>query len=136
MATKEMLPLSVEWENGVISNELQEGVKPKYVIVEEGIKVPFRKEIASWGALRVNLGILPEIAGGVDKKAAYQKFYNVYGIVLEIMEQLGFYPYDEPITKKELLRRCQEDLYWSDVTYRPTFNSDWSSMSMVPKLRI
>ena len=56
MATTECLPLSVEWENGVISNELQEGVKPKYVIVEEGIKVPFRKEIASWGALRVNLG--------------------------------------------------------------------------------
>lgn len=39
METKK-LALSVEWENGTVSNEVQAGVKPKYIILENGEKLP------------------------------------------------------------------------------------------------
>lgn len=35
METKK-LALSVEWENGTVSNEVQTGVKPKYIILKNG----------------------------------------------------------------------------------------------------
>lgn len=38
METKK-LALSVEWENGVISNEIQVGVKAKYIILKDGEKM-------------------------------------------------------------------------------------------------
>lgn len=38
MGTKK-LPLNVEWTNGVVSNEIQDGVKPQYIILKGGEKM-------------------------------------------------------------------------------------------------
>ena len=123
MANNELLPLSVEWENGVISNELQEGVKPKFIIIGEHTKIAFEdaKKLME-EAPKEKMTLV--LQAPKDAPSAPQDFLSNLGALVSTLEGLGV---EAPI--------CNYD-YWSDVTYRPTFNFDWSSMSMVPKLRI
>lgn len=39
MARKNDLPLSVEWENGVVSKEIQHGVQPMFIILAKDVKL-------------------------------------------------------------------------------------------------
>ena len=123
MATKEMLPLSVEWENGVISNELQEGVKPKFIIIGEHTKIAFEdaKKLME-EAPKEKMTLV--LQAPKDAPSAPQDFLSNLGAIVSTLKGLGV---EEPV--------CDIS-YWSSIAYRPTFNSDWSSMSMVPKLRI
>lgn len=119
MATKEMLPLSVEWENGVISNELQEGVKPKFIIIGEHTKIAFEdaKKLME-EAPKEKMTLV--LQAPKDAPSAPQDFLSNLGAIVSTLKGLGV---EEPV--------CDIS-YWSNVE----FNSDWSSMSMVPKLRI
>lgn len=117
MANNELLPLNVEWENGVISNELQEGVKPKFIIIGEHTKIAFEdaKKLMEKAPKEKKTLVLQ---APKDVPSAAQDFLSNLGAIVSTLKGLGV---EAPI--------CNY-FSWSSVE----FNSDWSSMSMVPKL--
>ena len=118
MANNELLPLNVEWENGVISNELQEGVKPKFIIIGEHTKIAFEDAKKLMEAPKEEMTLV--LQAPKDAPSAPQDFLSNLGVLVSTLEGLGV---EAPI--------CNY-FSWSSVE----FNSDWSSMSMVLKLRI
>ena len=104
MATKEMLPLSVEWENGVISNELQEGVKPKFIIIGEHTKIAFEdaKKLME-EAPKEKMTLV--LQAPKDAPSAPQDFLSNLGALFSTLKGLGV---EAPI--------CDVS-YWSSQTY-------------------
>ena len=119
MANNELLPLSVEWENGIVSNTIIEGVKPKFIIIGEHTKIAFEdaKKLME-EAPKEKMTLV--LQAPKDAPSAPQDFLSNLGALVSTLEGLGV---EAPI--------CNY-FSWSSVE----FNSDWSSMSMVLKLRI
>ena len=118
MANNELLPLSVEWENGIVSNTIIEGVKPKFIIIGEHTKIAFEDAKKLMEAPKEEMTLV--LQAPKDAPSAPQDFLSNLGALVSTLEGLGV---EAPI--------CNY-FSWSSVE----FNSDWSSMSMVLKLRI
>ena len=104
MATKEMLPLSVEWENGEVSNQIQEGVAPKFIIIGEHTKIAFEdaKKLMK-KAPKEQMTLV--LQAPKDVPSAHQDFLSNLGALFSTLKGLGV---EAPI--------CDVS-YWSSQTY-------------------
>lgn len=88
METK--LALQVEWANGIVSNELQEGVEPKFIIIKEKLKIDIedaKKLFEKAPSRRVDFLLqVPKDVIFDPQKDFYEKLEDIFST----LEGLGF----------------------------------------------
>ena len=103
MANNELLPLSVEWENGIVSNTIIEGVKPKFIIIGEHTKIAFEDAKKLMEAPKEEMTLV--LQAPKDAPSAPQDFLSNLGALFSTLKGLGV---EAPI--------CDVS-YWSSQTY-------------------